>query len=109
MSAEVLATGIGLTIAVITLGVTIHLTNRSTQKIIREGQENTQKLLDRIIRVQESMNKCLIKIDKGLMANAMMHGWGREDNITPEHIDSLPEPKVFDKDLGFCYYKPKSE
>ncbi|MDI6856687.1 MAG: hypothetical protein QMD21_07905, partial [Candidatus Thermoplasmatota archaeon] len=34
MNEEVLVTGIGLTIAVITLGLTIYLTNKSTQKIL---------------------------------------------------------------------------
>ncbi|MDI6856446.1 MAG: hypothetical protein QMD21_06685 [Candidatus Thermoplasmatota archaeon] len=34
MNAEVLTTGIGLTIAVITLGITIYLTSRGTQKLL---------------------------------------------------------------------------
>ncbi len=103
MNEEVLATGIGLTIAVITLGVTIYLTNKSTQKILTAHE----KLLERIVKVQEDTHRCLIKIDKGLMANALMHGWKREDNILPERIAELPEPKVFDEALKFCYYKPK--
>ena len=66
--------------------------------------------LENMSRVQEDMSKCLRKIDKGLMASAMMHGWVRKDELTPEQIAELPEPKVYDLELGFCYYKPsKSE
>ena len=112
MNIELLATICGTTITIVTLGLTIYLTNKSTQKIIKEGQENTQKillenskLLERIAKIQEDTHRCLIKIDKGLMANALMHGWLREDNISPERIAEIPEPKVYDEKLGFCYYK----
>ena len=93
-------------VGVLALAITILLTNRSTLRIL----ERMSSVQDRMIRVQEDMSKCLRKIDKGLMANAMMHGWVRKDELTPEQIAELPEPKVYDLELGFCYYKPpKSE
>ncbi len=48
----------------------------------------------------------LRKIDMGMRANAMMHGWARVDGISPEEARRLPEPKVYDEKLQICYYKP---
>ena len=109
MSLELLSIMIG----VLALAITILLTNRSTVRILERMssvQERMSSVQENICRIQEDMNKCLRKIDKGLMANALMHGWVREDELTPEQIAELPEPKVYDLELGFCYYKPsKSE
>jgi hypothetical protein len=52
------------------------------------------------------MQKCLVKLDFGFRANALMHGWHREDGVTPERARQLPEPKVYDGELGVCYFKP---
>ena len=102
MSLEILSIMIG----VLALAITILLTNRSSMRVL----ERMSAVQENMCRIQEDMSKCLRKIDKGLMANALMHGWVRKDELTPEQIAELPEPKVYDLELGFCYYKPtKSE
>ena len=116
MSLEILSIAIG----VLALAITILLTNRSTLKILDRMsavqdrmsavQDRMSAVQENICRIQEDTNKCLRKIDRGLMANALMHGWVRKDELTPKQIAKLPEPKVYDLELGFCYYKPsKSE
>jgi len=98
------------------------ITTRSTRRIILHTSAETQKVLERIYQLQESMYQllrsthqlqldmatCLRKIDLGMRANALMHGWQRVDGISPEEAERLPEPKLYDGKLGVCYYRPPS-
>jgi hypothetical protein len=95
---------------------TVLLSGRHTQRIIQTSNRQTQRILGRLERcliklgkIQQEMYKdhhCLLrKIDIGLKANAHMHGWRREDGVTPERARQLPEPKVYDEELGVCYYR----
>ncbi|MEM2618219.1 MAG: hypothetical protein QXR87_00005 [Candidatus Hadarchaeales archaeon] len=67
---------------------------------------STQRILEDIHALQKEMALCLRKIDIGMRANALMHGWARVDGISPEEARRLPEPKVYDEKLQICYYKP---
>jgi hypothetical protein len=101
----------------------IRNTNEQTQRVIREIVENTNsqtlKVLSEIKQLQQDM-KCLLekthalqkdalcilrKLDFGFKANALMHGWRRVDGISPEEAAKLPEPKIYDASLRVCYYK----
>ncbi|MEM2480666.1 MAG: hypothetical protein QXG14_01350 [Candidatus Hadarchaeales archaeon] len=99
------------------------ITTRSTQNILRSNQRildsnqrileeirglarQNQKILEEIYDLQKEMALCLRKIDVGMRANALMHGWQRVDGISPEEARRLPEPKVYDEKLQICYYKP---
>jgi hypothetical protein len=80
---------------------TVEITNSQTLRLLREIkqiQEDTRCLL-------EKMHRCLLKLDFGFKANALMHGWRREDGVSPERARELPEPKVYDPKLRICYYK----
>jgi hypothetical protein len=35
----------------------------------------------------------------------VMHGWRREDDVSPERAKHLPEPKIYNRELRVCYYK----
>ncbi|MEM2282203.1 MAG: hypothetical protein QXH26_01460 [Candidatus Hadarchaeales archaeon] len=85
------------------------ITTRSTQSILRSNQEILEEI--RILarqnqKILSDMALCLRKIDIGMRANALMHGWARVDGISPEEARRLPEPKVYDEKLQICYYKP---
>jgi ribosomal protein L32E len=95
------------------------LGNRQTQKIIRNTNEQTLKVLNEIKQLQQDM-KCLLekthalqkdtlcilrKLDFGFKANALMHGWRRADGISPGEAAKLPEPKIYDASLRVCYYR----
>ncbi|MCX7979375.1 MAG: hypothetical protein N2578_10280 [Bdellovibrionaceae bacterium] len=98
-------------------------TNRQTQRVITEVIESTNRqtqcllqkmscMLEKMHGLQEEMVKisrdikCLLrKIDFGLKANALMHGWQRLDGIEPEDAEKLPEPKIYDPELKVCYFK----
>jgi hypothetical protein len=101
----------------------IRNTNEQTQRVIREIVENTNsqtlKVLNEIKQLQQDM-KCLLekthalqkdtlcvlrKLDFGFKANALMHGWRRADGIPPEQAAKLPEPKIYDARLRVCYYR----
>jgi len=101
----------------------IRNTNEQTQRVIREIVENTNsqtlKVLSEIKQLQQDM-KCLLekthalqkdtlcilrKLDFGFKANALIHGWRRVDGISPEEAAKLPEPKIYDASLRVCYYK----
>jgi len=75
---------------------------RQNQKLLQQNQE----ILKDIHALQKEMALCLRKIDVGMRANALMHGWQRVDGISPEEARRLPEPKVYDEKLQICYYKP---
>jgi len=60
--------------------------------------------LRKVRDVQEDTTCLLRKLDFGLKANALMHGWMRVDGISPEEVERLPEPKLYDERLGVCYY-----
>jgi hypothetical protein len=100
----------------------IRNTNEQTQRVIREIVENTNsqtlKVLNEIKQLQQEM-KCLLeethalqkdtlcilrKLDFGFKANALMHGWRRADGISPGEAAKLPEPKIYDAQLRVCYY-----
>jgi hypothetical protein len=106
---------------------TVLFSGRQTQQIlgklercliqIDRTQRDMQRCLMKIDRTQRDMrrlqqemykeHRCLLrKIDVGLRANAHMHGWERRDGLTPEQIRRLSRPKVYDEELGVCYFKP---
>ncbi len=103
---------------------TIETSNRQTQRIVRNSNKQTQQLLREIKETQEGIRRCLVKLERlqrrmyrdhtcllrklnvGMHANALMHGWSCAEGLTPEQIRKLPEPKVYDLELGICYYKP---
>jgi hypothetical protein len=110
--------------------VTILLSGRQTQRIIQTSNQQTQWIIQtssrqthRILgklerclieigrtqrsmqRIQRDTQKCLVKLDFGFKANAVMHGWTRVDGVTPAQARKLPEPKVYDEKLGVCYSK----
>ena len=109
---------------------TIETSNRQTQRIVRNSNKQTQQLLreiketqENIKETQEGIRRCLVKLERlqrrmyrdhtcllrklnvGMHANALMHGWSCAEGLTPEQIRKLPEPKVYDLELGICYYK----
>jgi len=98
---------------------TIETSNRQTQRIIQNSNHQTQCVLQKLERclvkisrtqeeikdLQRETHRCLLKLDFGFKANAAMHGWDRLDNISPEEVRKLPEPKVYDPKLRICYYK----
>ncbi len=98
---------------------TIETSNRQTRRIIRNSNRQTQRILrklerclvkisrtqEEIKRIQADTNCLLRKLDFGLRANALMHGWRRTDGITPERAKRLPEPKIYDEALRICYYR----
>jgi hypothetical protein len=100
--------------------VTILLSGRQTQRIIQTSNQQTQRILRKLERclvkisatqeeikeLQQDMHRCLLKLDFGFKVNALMHGWRREDNVTPERAKQLPEPKIYDEGVGVCYFKP---
>ncbi|MEM2674072.1 MAG: hypothetical protein QXW77_00340 [Candidatus Hadarchaeales archaeon] len=90
---------LGLGISIIAAQI---ITTRSTQRILNSNQ----RILEEIYGLQKEMALCLRKIDVGMRANALMHGWQRVDGISPEEARRLPEPKVYDEKLQICYYKP---
>lgn len=100
--------------------------NLQTQRIIENSNRQTLKLLREIREIQESIKetqkdirRCLVKLERlqrdtycllrklhvGMRANALMHGWACAEGLTPEQIRRLPEPKVYDLELGVCYYR----
>ncbi|MEM2480683.1 MAG: hypothetical protein QXR87_02790 [Candidatus Hadarchaeales archaeon] len=111
-------------------------TQRVIREVISHTSAETQKVLKRILRLQENIHQlqesmyqllqgthqllqgthqlqldmatCLRKIDLGMRANALMHGWQRVDGISPEEAERLPEPKLYDGKLRVCYYRPPS-
>ncbi len=92
--------------------ITAHSTQQVIRKIVEESTHSTHKLLREILKLQKSahslqkdMALCLRKIDVGMRANAMMHGWLRVDEISPEEAEKLPEPKVYGEKLRICYCK----
>jgi hypothetical protein len=89
---DVISAFVAITMPIV---ATILLSGHQTQRILRE-----------IKSVQQDMQECLLKLDFGFRANALMHGWRREDGVTPERARRLPEPKVYDEKLGVCYFKP---
>lgn len=122
---EVLTAFLTVTLPVVgTLIPTIILSNRQTQRIIQSSNRQTRRLLREIKETQEGIRKCLVKLERlqrrmyrdhtcllrklnvGMHANALMHGWSCAEGLTPEQIRKLPEPKVYDLELGICYYKP---
>ncbi|MEW6069371.1 MAG: hypothetical protein AB1485_02015 [Candidatus Thermoplasmatota archaeon] len=105
MSAELMATIIGITLAVITLGITIHLTNRGTKKLL----EGNQKILEKLSTIAERAECTLAKVAVGMKANAIMHGWKVAENIEdPSEIAKIAEEYEYDSRLKICYYKPKA-
>ena len=92
---------------------TVLLGNWQTQRLLREikeTQEGIRRCLVKLERLQRQMYRdhtCLLrKLNVGMHANALMHGWSCAEGLTPEQIRKLPEPKVYDLELGICYYKP---
>jgi hypothetical protein len=82
---------------------------KETHRILvatHELQKSNQRIIGEVLRLQKSMNLCLRKIDLGMRANALMHGWQRLDNVSPARVRQLPEPKVYDPELKVCYFKP---
>jgi biopolymer transport protein ExbB/TolQ len=94
----------------------IEATNRQTQSVLKKlercllkmsrTQEEIKELQRETNRLQREMHRCLLKLDFGFKANAAMHGWRRVDEVSPEEVARLPEPKVYDAELRICYYKP---
>jgi len=123
---ETITAVLTITVPIIgTLLPTIVLTNRQTQQLLREikkVQEDTVSTLEKVRKlqgdttctlkkvrkVQVDTNCLLKKVDLGLRANALMHGWKRVDNIAPKEARKIPGPKVYDRELGICYYRYKS-
>jgi len=100
---EVLTAILTITLPIV---VTVVLTNRPTQCILRKLERLQRRMYRDHIRLLEQ-NQCLLrKIDVGLRANARMHGWKRVDGLTPHEAARLPDPKVYDPDLRICYYRP---
>lgn len=97
MSAELLATIIGIALAVITLVITIYLTNRATQKILK-GHE---KILSEIA--------CAIgKIRADTKASAWREGYLVAENIeSEEECKKLSDTYFYDPATKVCHYKPK--
>ena len=103
---------LGLGISVIAAQL---ITTRSTQRILNSNQRileeirglarQNREILKDIHALQKEMAFCLRKIDVGMRANALMHGWQRVDGISPEEARRLPEPKVYDEKLQICYYR----
>jgi hypothetical protein len=77
-----------------------------TQRNVQKVQQNMCRCLLKISRTQRDMHRCLLKLDLGFRANAAMHGWERRDGLTSAQIRELPSPKVYDEELGICYFKP---
>ena len=75
-----------------------------TQREIKKLQEDMACTLKKVREFQADTTCLLKKVDLGLQANALMHGWRREDNITPRQAKRIPEPKVYDPKLKACYY-----
>jgi len=84
---------------------TIETSNRQTQRIIENSNRQTQKILRDINCLLEKMHRCLVKLDFGFEANARMHGWSREDDVSPERARKLPKPRIYNEMLRICYYK----
>ncbi|MEM2289767.1 MAG: hypothetical protein QXK27_04205, partial [Candidatus Hadarchaeales archaeon] len=76
MMAELISL-LGLGISIIAAQI---ITTRSTQRILNSNQ----RILEEIYGLQKEMALYLRKIDVGMRANALMHGWQRVDGISPE-------------------------
>jgi hypothetical protein len=100
---DVLTAVFAITLPII---VTIVLTNRQTQCILRKLERLQRRMYEDHCCMLEKIHCLLRKVDLGLRANALMHGWERADDVSPEEAARLPEPKVYDAELGVCYYKP---
>jgi hypothetical protein len=113
MDTEIMDVASGFVAITLPIVAAVFLSSRQTQKIIEATSSQTQHILRKlerclakIDRTQHDMQKCLLKLDFGFKANALMHGWRRVDGITPGQARRLPEPKVYDEKLGVCYFKP---
>ncbi|MEW6069372.1 MAG: hypothetical protein AB1485_02020 [Candidatus Thermoplasmatota archaeon] len=108
MSAELMATIIGTVLTVITLVITIFLTNRSTQKIIKEGNENTQKILDRIAHAIHGITHLTEKLASHSAVDLSIQGIEIAENVeTEEEARKLGEVIKYNSKLKICYYRPK--
>jgi hypothetical protein len=113
MGTEIMDVVSGFVAITLPIVAAVLLSSRQTQKIIEATGFQTQHILRKlerclvkIDRAQHGMRKCLLKLDFGFKANALMHGWGRVDGVTKDQVRRLPEPKVYDEELGICYFKP---
>jgi trans-2-enoyl-CoA reductase len=91
---------------------TVLFSGRQTRRILGKLErclvqiDRTQRDMRRLQQKMYKEHRCLLrKIDVGLRANAHIHGWERRDGLTPEQIRRLPKLKVYDEELGVCYFK----
>lgn len=104
MNAELWYFGITVVVTILATTLasiyTIKSTAKETQKIIQEGQENTQKILREI--------GCVIaKIRTDSKAGAWRDGYAIAENVSEEEAKQLGEPYFYDSATRVCHYKPR--